>query len=373
MNRFLLSVLASLWAGMATAVAATPPADDDMAMVNAYRGLQAQDARLSAIGYRLVTANARWCADRIAAIGLGLHDMEQYADREAAFHSFGGTGKLVMVNVVVPGSEADKAGIKPGDEIVAVDGADIDQLSRDEEDPPAYARLAAINRAIQLSLADGKVDLRIARWSHAITIGGPPACTSIFEVTPDRELNASANGTIISVTSALIEYAPDDQELAAVVAHELAHNMLRHRERLNAQNVNRGMLGQLGKSAGRIKETEIEADRLSVWLLADAGYDPQAAIRFWSRFGREHGKGIFSAPTHYRWKKRVVLIEGEIAAMTIARGDNADAAPPLLPAAPVATPTFTPIPPDRMPSQNPGSTSPPADVPKRNILLKQQR
>jgi predicted Zn-dependent protease len=128
----------------------------------------------------------------------------------------------------------------------------------------------------------------------------------------------------------MAEYFLDDGEFAAVIAHEMAHNLLKHRDRLNAQRVNRGFFGQFGKSAGRIKDSEIEADRLSVWLMANAGYDPQAAIRFWTRYGKEHGKGIFSASTHYRWKKRVELFEEEMKKMAAIEPVDGKYPPPLL-------------------------------------------
>jgi predicted Zn-dependent protease len=155
-------------------------------------------------------------------------------------------------------------------------------------------------------------------------------CASRFQIKIDDDRNASANGEIVSISSALAEYFADDAEFAAVAAHELAHNLLNHRDRLNRQKVNRGFFGQFGKSARRIKDTEIEADRLSVWLMANAGYDPEAAIRFWTRYGKEHGKGIFSASTHYRWKKRVKLFEEEIANMAKAESLDGKRVPPLL-------------------------------------------
>ena len=64
--------------------------------------------------------------------------------------------------------------------------------------------------------------------------------------------------------------------------------------------------------------------------MANAGYDPQAAIGFWTRYGKEHGKGILSASTHYRWKKRVQLFEEEIAEMEAIRPVDGKYAPPLL-------------------------------------------
>ena len=48
----------------------------------------------------------------------------------------------------------------------------------------------------------------------------------------------------------------------------------RHRVRLDAARVSRGFLGNFGRNARLIRETEVEADRLSVYLLERAGYDP---------------------------------------------------------------------------------------------------
>src|SRR3546814_2842022 len=67
------------------------------------------------------------------------------------------------------------------------------------------------------------------------------------------------------------------------------------------------------------KQTEIEADRLSVWLLAGAGYDPAAAARFWSRFGQRKGRPLFQASTHPSWRDRVAALEAEAATIAAAR------------------------------------------------------
>jgi hypothetical protein len=181
-----------------------------------------------------------------------------------------------------------------------------------------------------LSESDATLDILRAGERHHVKVESRLTCPSRFQITVSSDRGASADGKIVSVTSRMAEYFLDDGEFAAVIAHEMAHNLLKHRDRLDAQDVNRGFFGQFGKSAGRIKESEIEADRLSVWLMANAGYDPQAAVRFWTRYGKEHGKGIFSAPTHYRWKKRVGLFRDEMAKMAKMEPADGKYPPPLL-------------------------------------------
>src|SRR3546814_14562868 len=74
------------------------------------------------------------------------------------------------------------------------------------------------------------------------------------------------------------------------------------------------MFSIFGRNARLIRTTEIEADRLSVVLLANAGYDPMAAARLW----RDHGKrlgdgGLLAGTTHLGLDDRIALVEREAA------------------------------------------------------------
>ena len=116
---------------------------------------------------------------------------------------------------------------------------------------------------------------------------------------------AMANGDLY-VTRGLIALATSESELAAVIAHEIAHvtaDHARQRERqANAAALARRVSDVVGDAAIRAdtRETvelslaafsqrqEIEADEIGVKTLAEAGYDPFAAARFldaMSRFG----------------------------------------------------------------------------------------
>src|SRR3546814_12802673 len=71
------------------------------------------------------------------------------------------------------------------------------------------------------------------------------------------------------------------------------------------------MFSIFGRNARLIRTTEIEADRLSVVLLANAGYDPMAAARLW----RDHGKrlgdgGLRAGTTHLGLADRIAPVEG---------------------------------------------------------------
>tara|TARA_R110001599_G_scaffold22829_2_gene84114 strand:- start:21660 stop:22685 length:1026 start_codon:yes stop_codon:yes gene_type:complete len=307
----------------------------DSGTILALKNLQLLDQRMNSIGYKLVDANAPYCDQKTARTGLLLNDVAQYADQETASFALGFSGS-VGITAVAPDSPADRADLLPGDTLLAINTMAIEDIAVDRpelaEEPPPYRRVAAINRTIERALAEGNVDLTISRGgiNQTIPVAAILTCPGQFQIRVSADRSASADGKLVSVSSRLAEYFLADDEFAAVVAHELAHNLLKHRDRLDAQKVNRGFFGQFGESASRIKAAEIEADRLSVWLMANAGYDPQAAIRFWTRYGKEHGKGIFSASTHYRWKKRVELFEEELAKMAKIEPVDGKFPPPLL-------------------------------------------
>ncbi|MEJ6594593.1 M48 family metallopeptidase [Parasphingorhabdus sp.] len=303
--------------------------------IMAIKGLQLLDQRMNAIGYRLVDANAAYCDQKTARTGLLLNDVAQYADQKTARSALGFDGSI-GITAVAPDSPAETAKLSPGNTLRAINNMPIDEIDIDDpqlsREQPVYRRIAAINRALEKALAENNVQLTISQDGINRTVPIKPVLTCLgqFQIRVSADRNATADGKLVSVSSRLSEYFLNDDEFAAVIAHELAHNLLKHRDKLDAQSVNRSFFGQLGKSAGQIKSAEIEADQLSVWLMANAGYDPQAAVRFWTRYGKEHGKGIFSASTHYRWKKRVELFEEEMAKMAKMQPVDGKYTPPLL-------------------------------------------
>lgn len=299
-----------------------------------FRALQALDARLLAIGYKLTVANAPFCADRQYQLGMQLHDIAQYGDKATARAAFGFDGDISVL-ALVPRGPAAQAGIRVNDSPVLLDGKPF--IPALDEKGPSQGRLSEVQTAIEQRVTGPEARFTLLRGEERFEAVVTPviACASRFEIVPSDEFRAFADGRLVSVTSRLAEYASNDAELAAVVAHELAHNLLRHRQRLNDAGINRQLILNFGRSARLTRESEEEADRLSVWLITNAGYNPGAAIRFWERYGREHGEGLISSSTHYRWKKRVKFFVEEKAKIAAATRGPEGYAPPLLAAVPV--------------------------------------
>lgn len=107
-------------------------------------------------------------------------------------------------------------------------------------------------------------------------------------------------GGKIAVYTGIMDIMNNEAELAFVVAHEIAHALARHSGEQMAwgavQSMGVSVLKESGygsafESASEYgvmlpfsRKHEYEADQMGLLLMAKAGYNPRAAIEFWSRF-----------------------------------------------------------------------------------------
>ena len=264
--------------------------------------LAQQDDVILRVGERLAVGGRAFCAGSGQSAGMTVQRLGQYgsAYRPAAVRRLG-LSRLPTITAIAAGGAADAAGLRPGDVIAAIDGHEFSAAPtlRNEGD---FAPTAAALDTIEEALNDGQALLHIQRADRALTVllTSRPACRARFDVRAGRANNASSDGTYVQVSSDLVAQAHDDAEIATILAHELAHNILRHPQRLSGP-----------RPRPRVRDTEIEADRLSVYLLDAARYPASAAIAFWSRWGRANDYGIFADGSHPGWKARVRAIADE--------------------------------------------------------------
>jgi predicted Zn-dependent protease len=109
-----------------------------------------------------------------------------------------------------------------------------------------------------------------------------------FNVLEDKHVNAFClPGGKVAVYTGLLHVVQNDDQLAAVLGHEVAHALAHHAsERLARQErEGGGLLAALhGKKYDRAQESE--ADHIGVFLMTFAGYDPRQAVVFWERMKR---------------------------------------------------------------------------------------
>jgi len=318
-------IICLLVAGLITGGALADPVQKEAA---ALRGLRSLDARVASAGDRLAVANASLCRERQTQIGLVIHDLSQYSrsGRRAAVAAFGldrGPGVLALAER----GAAHRAGIALDDILLAADGVPLPRPPGDVYD--SFAPTERIIDALEAAFADGAAELTVRRGpaTRSVRVAGVPGCASRFQMIPSPRRAAKADGRYVQLTSALVEYARDDDELAALVAHELAHNILRHRARLNEAGVDREAQVRSPRDARLFQASELEADRLAIHLMERAGYDPAAAIRLWTRQSSE-ARGVPTG-SHPSWATRIRAMSAEISAIADARRRGEQPVPPL--------------------------------------------
>jgi len=125
-----------------------------------------------------------------------------------------------------------------------------------------------------------------------------------FGVVSSERVNAAAGEGLVVVTYGLLNFAKNDDELAVVIGHEMAHIAKGHllkRQGLGlvaaliswglAQNVPQG--GEIGRQLGDIfnakfsRDFEREADYFGVIFAYLGGFDVKRGIAIWERFAIE--------------------------------------------------------------------------------------
>lgn len=275
--------------------------------------LQQFDQRVETIGYRLARSAGTLCPEQAPLTGIAVQDLSAYggasqADARRAF----GLGPDPAILAVAQGSPAAQSGLQAGDALVAIDGEPAPAASRPSG---SYRRIAAIEASLDRHAADGALDLDIKRGDilRHLHIDLERGCASRFQVRPSGSIDAGADGSYVEITSTYVERADSDAGLAIVLAHELAHNILHHRDRLNAARINRGLLQNFGRSARLTRATEIEADRLSVGLVYRAGYSLDEALRFREELWHDSAADMLRSATHPSGAERLDILRAEVA------------------------------------------------------------
>jgi predicted Zn-dependent protease len=169
-----------------------------------------------------------------------------------------------------------------------------------DRDPAQVQRVQAITKKLISQVSAFRPDAGKWPWEvHVVSLD---------------EVNAwcMPGGKMAIYTGLIDKLKASDDEIAAVMGHEISHALREHaRERVSRQMGTQmavgiaGALfgiGELGQGLGNMvadvtlnlpnsRTHEVEADRIGVELAARAGYDPRAAISLWEKMAKNSSGG----------------------------------------------------------------------------------
>lgn len=157
-----------------------------------------------------------------------------------------------------------------------------------------------------------------------------------FNLVKNDEKNAFClPGGKVVVYTGILSVAQNDDQLATVISHEIAHALARHgAERMSTNMLAQGVqtvgsivLGSQGSQYtqafnvafglgsqygvlmpyGRMQESE--ADEIGIYLMKSAGYNPNEAVKFWENMNSGNSQSIEFFSTHPNSDTRIKDIQ----------------------------------------------------------------
>jgi hypothetical protein len=277
--------------GTLTGQPASPLSTPGPAVTEGIELYMRQRADVESVGFRLRRAAAPECEQQGRAradIGLVVWSRANFPnsdDRRRLTEEYGLTD-AVTVGISIRQGPAEKAGIKSGDVVVRINTEDL---------PPgagATARFIALSTA---AAASGPIALQLAD-GNTRRVDPETVCASPTLLIRSPDMNAATDGNAVAITTGLYATLRSSDELAVILGHELAHDILGHT--------------RSGWRADPIRE--IEADRKGLELAARAGFDIRAAPALWSRLNAIGVAGGISQ-THPTGPERETAIREAVA------------------------------------------------------------
>ncbi|MGE5621653.1 MAG: peptidase M48 [Bacillota bacterium] len=233
-----------------------------------------RQSRLYRVAAPLLINNTELCPQHRRPI-LGFTAKNRYSfsgDFVEAAQSALGLGDELRVMDVLPGSGAEQAGMRKGDELIAV------EIEPAPQGPDAeHAAAALIGEEMQ---DRDSLHLILRRDGQRMALDVPltPACAMVLGLGNTEQARSFSDGRRVMVTSGMLNFVRSDEELAYVLAREIARNALMPDERTDMKL----QIDRLHALDAREPDPLPPAsappqadavDRLALYMLARAGYD----------------------------------------------------------------------------------------------------
>jgi hypothetical protein len=316
----------------------------------AFEGFLEDELRIKRVAQPILLSATELCKDKTRFdTGATFTTMSAYGkDFEPTVTKFLGiAGNELGLLHVIPGSPADLAGLKRGDKLISVNDFVI---------PNTKEANAELGKRAQEWLK--KPDPLITVYARKTSSGMQTAQASVTPVKAcdfpaflvmQESLNAYADGKAIAIFRGMLRFA-NDNELAIVIGHELAHNFMGHIEAGQRNNVlgtiaeiiaaSRGIptQGALGAaiSLAYSPAFEAEADYVGLYVLARANIEIKEAPKFWRRMAAANPGGISQRgmiASHPATSARFVALEKTVQEIEAKRAAGQPLNPELKPSA----------------------------------------
>lgn len=258
-------------------------------------------------------------------LGLGCSSIDKYLQQ--VFNLSVEEGVVVLV--VKEKSPADKAGVQPGDVVRSINNTPIKNFRH-------YTRLVSrlkIADSVRMEILRGKDTFTVATHIDQIPINTP------IIMVDKQEVNAATDGESIFVTYGLLNFTQSDDEIAAVIGHELAHAVRGHVKKMqgsrllgliaaltlgaivehNAPGVGQDVMRGVDQLSGIFsakysRDLEREADYFGTKFVYLSDYDVDVCTTFHERFAIEIPASMIQnyLSTHPSSPERVVRVRKTI-------------------------------------------------------------
>jgi Zn-dependent protease with chaperone function len=277
--------------------------------------------RLQSIAWPVLKANADICGTSTRqSIGLTLTDDRDLSRQVRGLRLRDVPLAGVMIAAVAAGSPAAAAGLKSGDRLQGKSVAEIGKALNAEMKK---------SKTATLSKADGS----------QLKLMPETICASPVRLTHNNQINAYTNGKSLVFYSGLLRAVPDDAQVQMVVAHELAHSLLKHPRKGVVNSIVSGgwLLGTVAGSGGWLVDTlgdltgqhrpvsyqslgtqlaawpyerafEREADYVALYLMARSGGDIAKVEQLFATFSNASPASTWISISHPITPERVVAV-----------------------------------------------------------------
>ena len=287
--------------------------------------------KLNRVAHWVTYAAAPLCGNRVRSdfgfVATNAHDVPARARASAGVVL--GVSDWASIVDIVPGSPAARAGLRQYDIIRAANGRII---------PVGKRAIPRLKNAMATAGSGWPTRFDISRGKRRLNIDvtGVRVCDYPVVEMSGGQVNAYAYADNIPIPDGMYRFINNDaDQLGFVIAHELAHNVLKHTEQKRDAAIAgalAGMLFDLGAAAAGVRtdatftrlgavlamqsysrESEAEADYFALYAMALGGFDLQKAVVLAQRLSRQQpNQPVTYVSSHPAWPQRVSIVQRTI-------------------------------------------------------------